>query len=732
MESEILYHSIDAAHLKNIGEHSVSNHIQAILELVKNAYDADSEHCTVTFHGTRFFNSPLKIEKITIEDDGIGMTYDDLKSKWLRLGTDYKKRATQSPLYDRRVSGEKGMGHYSAQRLGEKIKVVSNSFMYKGRPRSEHENETLALSMDWLKYESGKEFNEIGNVLEFQNREDENKHGARLEITELKDKWTYNDIEKVRLNLGNLMLPPELRVGKKEEFLPELKTVGFELENSIVESNLLKLAPWKIESRLRDSKAYYTITKPGKKIDGERIVLKKDSIPMGEAKCGKADFILCWFYDRPQKWARGVMKPRILGDLVKQNCGIKIYMDGVRIMPYGERGNDWVELEKRKVRRYGGKLRNETVVGFVKLSHENNKNIKETTSRQALVENNAFITLKNRFVLETIEELETFRESYDIDEKEREKKIHVTEKTQNEIEHLTNYMEDLAIPESKKKIATTKLSQISKLVLKQRTESEESEDNLTSNLELYRNLSTVGLQALAFNHELMDPLSRTNQWLKLMKKRKDNLTLKQKNVMLDDCLNNIQTIMHWAQYIREFATLLSGSEGVKKKREPLDIKQCLDQLQNGFSNVFTTFNIDFRKSITGELPKFYFNRASLESIFINLITNSIKSLRRVDRKRVIKIEISKTSGNLKIRFTDNGLGVKDENYNRIFRPFFTTYTKTTDTGTGMGLTIVKEIVEDDYQGTIKLDSSAYEEDEPKSGHATFLITIPLEKLAKPK
>ena len=75
IQTELLYHVVDAGHLRNIGEQSISNHVQAILELVKNAYDGDAEHCTVTFHGTRFFNHPLKIEKITIEDDSKEM-YD--------------------------------------------------------------------------------------------------------------------------------------------------------------------------------------------------------------------------------------------------------------------------------------------------------------------------------------------------------------------------------------------------------------------------------------------------------------------------------------------------------------------------------------------------------------------------------------------------------------------------------------------------------------------------------
>jgi len=171
LETELLYHSIDAGHLRNVGEESVSNHVQAILELVKNAYDADAEHCVITFHGTRYFDHPLKIEKITVEDDGIGMTYEDFKSKWLRLGTPYKKRNTESTLLRRRVSGEKGMGHYSAQTLGEKVIVQSNPFMYRGRPESKHGDKTLILSMNWLEYEPGKEFNEIGNRLQVLKHE---------------------------------------------------------------------------------------------------------------------------------------------------------------------------------------------------------------------------------------------------------------------------------------------------------------------------------------------------------------------------------------------------------------------------------------------------------------------------------------------------------------------------------------------------------------------------------
>jgi len=401
-------------------------------------------------------------------------------------------------------------------------------------------------------------------------------------------------------------------------------------------------------------------------------------------------------------------------------------------MPYGESGNDWVQLEKRKVRRYGGRVRNETVVGFVRLSHKSNRNIIETTSRQALFENDAYNTLKDEFVLGIIEELEACHAEYQTEKKLTEKKLYPKEIAQNEIEQLTSFMEGWNISKEQKQIAASRLSKVSKMVLKQQDEKEEIKDELTSNLELYRNLSTVGLQALAFNHEIMGPIAKTNTKLKSFIKRADKLTKNQQKKLANECLEHIRVTLQWAGYIREFATLLAGSEDVKRRREPIDLKKTIDKLDKNYDDLFESLGIVVKKSITGALPKFYFNRASLESIFINLITNSIKSLKRVDRRRVIKIDISKTATTLKIRFTDNGRGIKDDNYKRIFRPFFTTYNKATEKGTGMGLTIVREIIEDDYGGTISLESSAYEDQELGNGHATFLITIPLKKISKQK
>ena len=127
-------HTIDAKLASKIGEESISSPIQAIAEINKNAYDADAHNCWITFEGNPIHpldvGSVRKISKIIIRDDGFGMTLEDLQNKFFRIGTDNKQRNTISPENNRRVVGEKGMGHVAIKRLGNVCKIISNPRSY--------------------------------------------------------------------------------------------------------------------------------------------------------------------------------------------------------------------------------------------------------------------------------------------------------------------------------------------------------------------------------------------------------------------------------------------------------------------------------------------------------------------------------------------------------------------------------------------------------------------------
>lgn len=733
-----VHHSVDAKHVKNLGEQSVSSPVQAINEMVKNSYDADATQCTVHFYAKSSLEQFIDIYKIVVEDDGIGMTFSDIEKKWMRIATDNKERETLSPKFGRRVSGDKGMGHFATQKLGNVIKIISNPEMYESRPSSKYSNKTLVLTTDWKKYQPGKTFEEIDNDLEILERENKDLHGITIEITELAHQWTKDDVENVQLNLGTLQIPKLLRKSKKNPFEPKVVAHGFELPHEEIESSIEKFADYEVRCFLKGSMVSYTIYKKNKK-NGEHELAPhineraggKGKFPIGSETCGDANFRLLLYQGRVGEWAPDIVKNRKeLDDQLKENCGIKIFNDGVRIMPYGEPGNDWLGLGARKVARRADHIRQNQVIGYVFLTRKNNPDIIETTTRQAVVQNKAFEILKNDFVLGAIRELERYLGEEKIDKDFR--KVHEDPKTKaaSTIKQLTEFVDGLELDPEEKKEKVSSLNALSNLMDKQEKQSEEVVEKITTNLEMYRNLASLGISSLAFHHEIIQPIGRLEARQNKLVEKWDVWDDEKKLDYIRKSLKDIWTVEDLNTYIREFAALFKGAKGTKRGREEINIKKSLERLTEGFESILSAHKIKLIVDEgSGSFSGLFMNMASFESIILNLISNSLRALLKVSRvEKKIKISYEQTSTNLTIRLYDNGYGIHDVNFERIFEPFWTTYKGEFEYGTGMGMTIVRETLEDDYDGTVQVESSTFEEDNPGKGETTILVTIPLENL----
>jgi len=763
-EKLFLEHTIDAKHVKNIGEQSVSSSAQAIIEIVKNSYDADATLCTVHFYAKTSLEKYLDVYKIVIEDNGIGMTLNDLQDKWMRIGTESKERNTISPMFGRRVSGEKGMGHFASQKLADKLKLVSNSKMYSKREGSKYSDDTLTLEINWQDYESGKLFNEIKNNLDVDTRVIPDKHGISIELTNLKDEWTLDEINKVKLNLGNLLLPKLIRKKSEHSFDVKIRAHGFTIDESELESTLEKYAPWEITCTLRKNTFSYKIfklnVKTGKRSNAryvsktapgeEKIVLS------GDVTCGDANFHLFYYPGGvrgggKEKGYKGIdwlpktilKKNSIIKQLV-EGAGIKIFNDNVRIMPYGEPGNDWLELESRKVKHGGGRLRNELCLGWIVLERSNNTQIEsnntrieETTSREQIIVNDAFMFLKNKFALTAVEKLEKYFSELDIDIEKHSVHEKPVSKTASEITQLTEFVEKLDIPKDEKNKQKKKLVEINRLVEKIDEEYEEDIENVTSSLDMYRNLSSLGVTALGFHHEITKPIGNIEGFLDRTLQRWNTLDDTDKVVNIQHALEETWTIMDVNQYIKAYGTLFTGAKGVMRAKEEINIKESLEQFAEGFKDIMKTHKIEF-EMVPGptSFRGLYMNKASFESIIINLFSNSIKALGRVDfvngrRHKKIRIDYKKNMEYLEIRVKDNGVGIEDSNREEIFREFWSFPKHKEDPGTGMGTTIIREILAD-YEGTITVENTVYEKDELGKGKTTMLIRIPLSELKENK
>ena len=108
-----------------LGDQLIKNESIALLELIKNSYDADANHVHVTVEKI----NDITKGSIIIEDDGVGMDIDIVKNVWMEPGSDYKEQLfserKRSQKYNRLPLGEKGIGRFGAHKLGDKIELVS-------------------------------------------------------------------------------------------------------------------------------------------------------------------------------------------------------------------------------------------------------------------------------------------------------------------------------------------------------------------------------------------------------------------------------------------------------------------------------------------------------------------------------------------------------------------------------------------------------------------------------
>ena len=721
---EYVSHVVDAAHMHNIGEQSISNKIQAVLELVKNAYDGDALDCTVSFYG-RDSGGKTAVDKIVIEDSGVGMTRADILGKLMKVGTPNKVHDTYSPKLGRRVSGAKGMGHYSMQRLGAKTVITTTPERYAGRDFEPSDDATYVLEIDWTAYVAGKDLQDVRHRLSGIPKR--GGHGTVIEISGLSDEWDVDradgDLQRLARNLKSLVLPDVLQKEEKRSFSVRIKPVGFSLDLPEPKGALLDHATYKMRASLRGGKiiirTYRNDGQPGRLVDWDR-----KSMEAGAA-CGDANLTLYWFSSKIRPWSKGVIGARSLQDQLRDNHGVKIYNDGVRVMPYGEQYNDWLGLDARKTGpESAGFVRNKALIGFVELTRLKNPDIVETTTREAVKENEAFRSLREGFVMKAIEYLEDKVRDWVAMEADRKKKTEPGNVALVEIGRALKVLTRGSLDGDATKALISSLERAQRRMGEQARRHETSQEGLAAKVETYRNLATVGVQTIAFNHEILDPIRFVNLTLTNLHRLNGSMSEADREASVSKALDRITHTVNWAVRIREFSSMLAGAEEARR-RGPVAVLDSLLSIKKGMSAVLASTATEIDIDVYPDVPDIAMNRASFESIFINLISNSVRALKSVGgRQRRIRISARKRGDGAVFRFEDNGCGIPDRNRRDVFRPFFTTYTSASDPGTGMGLAIVRDIVEQDCGGAAHLAETVDEKESPGRGMAAFEIELP--------
>jgi signal transduction histidine kinase len=644
---------------KLLGRESVSNGIIAISELVKNAYDADAKKVELIFEDVK-----SKDGKIRIRDNGTGLSYNDFKEKWMVVGTDSKERAIVSPSGKRRVVGEKGIGRFAVERLADYVTLISNP---------QGETETITMHIDWSLYsQDGAIFDEIENSVVALPKKDINQHGLEIVLENLRDSWGEKEVEELEKQLNMLVSPSETNDFEIRVTAPDYKKYSMK-----VESKLLQEAMYEFRSSLNSKHIHYTVRKNGK-------IVFDDRIDTENVECGPIKLVMYFFPldKRDEKWTYKVFKLREINMMIKEFGGLKIYRDGFRVKPYGDPNDDWMGLNFKRLRRFGSKIpSNNQIIGYVYISRDRNNMLLDTTTREGLMHNMAYHHMIE-FIDKSITAFSLFRQEAEKEIKNKDKpKIEISDN----ISRLKKIVEKAPLEEGDKKTAKEIIKDVELDITRVEQES-------ISTMQAYRNLAALGITVSSISHEIAAPIAiimHTSTGL-IHDLRNHSISEAELISGLEIMRSNIGKIQEFIQYILGFASATS------KKKTILNVSELFENMLKPFRKVLEKRGIQLVVNINPGMPEIRMNRAEFDSMFINLITNAAYFLKTV-KDPMIKFTADFDEKGFNFIFSDNGPGIPSDNRKLVFEPFFTTKRD----GTGLGLTIVREIVEDN-EGSIEI------------------------------
>ncbi len=389
-----------SAELKNIlGRDLITSPDIAILELVKNSYDAHATKVEITFDD----------DYIAIADNGKGMSKDDLINKWLFVAYSAKSDGTEDKSYrskfKRHYAGAKGIGRMSCDRLARYLTLTT---------RSVEENKTEILNVDWNVFEidKQKEFDTVN--IPHETKDDLTKFpldsptGTILEFTGLHLPWSREDIKRLRKSLEKMINPFS---GTDDDFQIEIIAPAMkeddentesphEVVNGIVENTIadvLKLKTTQIESQIKNGMIYTSLTDRGVKMYE---IEEHNSV---YSKLASASISL-FFLNRAAKYnftARMGIEPVNYGNVF-------LFRNGFRILPFGDYNDDSWGLNQRQQQGYNRRLGTRDLFGRVDVETDDVDLIKEVSSRDGgLIKTDASQQLMNYFT-ETHKRLERY------------------------------------------------------------------------------------------------------------------------------------------------------------------------------------------------------------------------------------------------------------------------------------------------------------------------------------
>lgn len=703
--------------IRTIGDRLVSGPEAAVIELVKNSYDADSSFVRITFVP----GAHNSMSEIIFEDDGHGMTLQDIEQKWMEPATS-DKRDRRVSSKGRRLLGSKGIGRFAASRLGQYLEMVSTAKKITqqsgaGDKGAERLTTTRIPLLDWNAFEQAKYLDDVSFEVEALNAA--KTTGTTLRISLLRDEWSTKRIQQLHEELRKLVSPiPHVGAASFKIFLdlslctvencsfdgPSLfaadGTGSAEMPRVLGEPfevrpfPLLDACDYSIDG-VFDEVGHFegTLTIQRGGLEPESIQLDVPlQVDQGEEECGVV-LVRLHVFDRETDAIRstaakagfGTIGIREARKLLDNIAGVAIYREGFRIRPYGDGENDWLTLDAKRVQNPTIKIGRNQIAGVVSLDDERDSHLIERSSREGLEENGSFKRLRSlisTLLAEVVEpKRRQFRISAGLDVRPETSFRDVYDKVRMGWSKIL-----LAkIPESERADAEELVSKESEKLTQYLKRLEERQAQLEARV-------TLGLIIGEVMHQGNTPLSfieteaaRLTKWWPRLLSEGEGASVKR--IEVPRILNGLVASGGKLRVLFDALNPLAGARRGSPK--PYDPSEVIEQTLYLFKSKIEDLGIEVAVDILFESSAIFGYKDDLATAVTNLVDNAIYWLayHKVAFPK-IAVTVIRSGDRCMITITDNGTGVPAEFSDQLFDIGFTLKPN----GTGLGLSIAKEAI----------------------------------------
>lgn len=673
-------------HLLTIGEDLIQDQYAAIVELVKNSYDADSPDATIIF---RYIKDEDTLE-ICVQDHGHGMSTEDVINKWLVPSTNYKLSARKSPS-GRIMQGRKGIGRYAASILGDdfKLQTIDNSGV------------ETSLSIRWSDLSKYQYLDQIQVPIE--TRQTDKRPGTTLTMRSKysqNKEWNLAAFKKLRFELKKL-IPPKEDSTFDSNFKVILKFENYFADEEENRCEIIKPYPildfydYRISGNI-SSDGFATLTYESKKIPNtpsERI-----NTDYGPTGCGSLSIdirvydrdkeaidqlILRGLQDESGNYVTKLQARQLLNDV----NGIGVYRNGFRIRPLGDADFDWLKLNEQRIQNPSMKIGSNQVVGYVHVESEEKSGLEEKSARDGLKENQAYKSLKE-ITCKVIVELEKRR--YVL------RKLLGLSKPSKKIERQLDFLYDytslkksISYALMKAGTSSSVVEKINGLILQEENRKNETIDEIRHIVSVYQGQATLGKIVNIILHEGRRPLN-------YFKNQIPNLRFygsKFADQRDEESYNQIIRLTYGVSDNAEiFVNLFGRLDPLAARRRDTKTKFLLFEALKGAISIFEKEYAANGIKIILQCPStisFIGWKQDIYTILANLLDNSLFWIvENCSSVRVVEIHVAEIKDGFILDYTDSGPGISDDILESgvIFEPEFTTKPQ----GTGLGLSIAGE------------------------------------------